>query len=401
MDDYYKTRLLIVITSDNFFFFKIFMKRSNRFFLFISIFVTIINAQFPGEEIVWKGINAFYNYQTVEAVEILSQARIDYPEHPAVHLTWTAAKYLDNQANKSISFTYKTLQNDLSEVIQIYEDLIDKYPQTPEYELFLGSAVGFRARVHLGKKEWIQTLTSAYRGYKIVTQVDRKYPDLTDNQLPIGIVEYYASLSGPIIQFATNILGFSSEYRSGLNRIKKAADSGPYSWIEGSSILSFISLWVEDDPATSFVYSKKLVDAFPGNYYFQTILMESKMKLNKDQDFSVELKDLEEKLNLLSEIQKKWYLPFLNYEKALHFFYRKDFDSALESLDQCISEYSAELDMVLGESYLLKGRIFDLKGERPRALKNYRLCMELDNNTSAMKNAKSGLTLPYKDQNTD
>lgn len=350
-----------------------------------------LSAQFPGESTVWEGVYSFYNYDTEKAVSILTQAREDYPEHPAVHLTWAAARYLHNQANQPIEYTYEILEEDLMEIIQVYHQLCREFPQIPEYELFLGSAIGFRARVHLGKKEWIRTLIMAYQGFQVVTGIERKYPDLKDNYLPIGVVEYVAGISGPIIRFASSFLGFSASKDSGLEKIRLAADEGPYSWIEASSILSFLSLWVEHDLETAHEYSGKLVTEFPDNYYFRIIKLESAVKLEPEKSYVDDLKNMEERLQYLTGIQKQWYTPFLNYEKALVAFNNGDHAGALHLLEQSISQYAAELDMVLGECYLLRGRIYELEGQYDLAAEAYRSCVELNNNTYAVARAAEAL----------
>lgn len=363
----------------------------NRKFWLIIFVTPFLQAQFPGEETVWEGISAFYNYRSQESVVILERARKDFPEHPAVHLTWAAARYLDNQANISIETTYSILEKDLNELIDVYEALHFKYPDVPEYELFLGSAIGFRARVYLGQKQWIKTLIYAYRGFRIVKGLEKKHPDLADNYLPIGIVEYFAGISSPLVQYATNILGFTPTRRSGLQKIRIAADRGPYSWIEASSILSFITLWVENDPEVSLKYSRKLIKSFPDNFYFRIIYLESMIKCKPGWDSSHFIKEMESRLSNLTDVQSSWYVPFLNYEKALVYFNNGKYSESKVLLDKVISTYSAELDMILGESFLLLGKIYELEGNKKPAAAIYEKCYSLQNHTYAVREAERRL----------
>ena len=101
---------------------------------------------------------------------------------------------LHGEANYSTKKTYTILSNSLSEIIPVLQSLKKQYPNDPEIKLYLGCAVGLKARVSLGRKQWISTLINAYKGFRMIREVALKNPELIDAQLPIGIVEYYASL---------------------------------------------------------------------------------------------------------------------------------------------------------------------------------------------------------------
>ena len=69
---------------------------------------------------------------------------------------------------------------------------------------------------------------------------------------------------------------------------------------------------------------------------------------------------------------------------------------ALSSLDVAIKNYGAELDVVLGNALLLKGKIHDLLGERKNAVKYYHDCIQLDNYSYAIKEAENYIDKPFK-----
>ena len=87
------------------------MKKIIPFFFVGSI---LAQTHFAGDDNVWQGVHAFYNYETADAIEILAKARVETPENPTVHLTWAAALWLHNQANSSVEQTYIDLENDLN-----------------------------------------------------------------------------------------------------------------------------------------------------------------------------------------------------------------------------------------------------------------------------------------------
>ena len=104
--------------------------------------VCLLNAQYSGDEVVWKAVRSFYNYDTGKAITILNNARIDYPENPTVHLTWVAARWLHSQAHDPLDVTWHTLNNDIDLIIPVYNRLIERFPDNPNYKLYLGSTIG-------------------------------------------------------------------------------------------------------------------------------------------------------------------------------------------------------------------------------------------------------------------
>lgn len=366
------------------------------FFPIIFIGSLIAQSQYLGDDIVRQGVHAFYNYETTDAIEILQKAREDYPENPTVHITWAAARWLHNQANSSVEKTYIDLEKDLNEVIPIYEKLIHKYPDDPNYQLYHGSATGLMARIHLGKKEWLKTLEWAYKGFRTIQTVENDHPEIADAALPIGIVEYYAGLRNVVIQFAARLFGLEPGKDVGVEKMERAAAEGRWSWIEAKGILSFVYLWVDLNPDLALKHSSKLVEEFPKNFYFRILYTESLIRNDKTNSALASLNTLKKMFPDLTEIQKSWYYSYLQYEFALVHFLNGDLDKAIIYINESVNKYGAELDIILANAWFLKGQIHDLKQERKVAVNAYKQCIELDNYTFVIEDAKSYLKIPFQ-----
>ena len=107
-------------------------------FSYFSIFlltVTLLTAEYPGDDVVWKAVRSFYNYDTGRAITILNNARVDFPENPTVHLTWAAARWLHSQAHDPLDVTWHMLNEDIKTIIPIYNDLVIRFPDDPIYKL--------------------------------------------------------------------------------------------------------------------------------------------------------------------------------------------------------------------------------------------------------------------------
>ena len=220
-------------------------------------------------------------------------------------------------------------------------------------------------------------------------------PDLKDAQLPIGIVEYFAGISSPLISWAVRLYDLNPSTESGIHRIALAADEGHWSWIEAKAILSNLYLWVENDPILALEHAKDLASNFPNNFYFNLLYLESLIRTEDIYLSQIIIKDMENKSSNLTTRQLEWYLPYLDYERALLSFYQKDYVKALEQVNKTIDKYTAELDIVLGNAYLLQGMCYDRLDQRGKAKGSYKDCIALDNFSGSIKIAKDYLKKPF------
>ena len=367
----------------------------------IACLLSIISLTFSidnnGDSTVMEGVRAFYNYEFDMATDILNDARLKYPNHPGVHFIWSSSKYYISQAKDPIAATYDTLENTLNQIEPLYERIEVDDPANSQYNLYLGSTKGLRARASLGNKEWLSILIDSYRGFTIIEKVSRENPGLVDAKLPIGIVEYYASVGNVFVRWAVDIYGLDTSKDKALKKISDAAKNSKWAWIEASGIISFIYLWLEDAPHLALPYAEKLSNEFPRNFYFNILYLESLIKTNSFKEAKDLIKVLERKFGLLTKRQKEWYGPYLNYEKALLLFYEKNYWETHPIIDIAIENYSGELDIILGNLFLLKAKVFDLQGDRSNAIEYYKKCIVLNNLSSAIKESKQYLKKSYTD----
>ena len=348
-----------------------------------------------GDSLIMEGARAFYNYDFDRSIKVLNIARDKYPTHPGVHFIWASAKYYISQARDETIVTYDTLKNSLDYIDPIYEKLVSDFPNNHGYKLYFGSSKGLRARSSLGKKEWISVLIQSYTGFKIIKEVANKNPEMVDAQLPIGIVEYYASISNPIIKFLVSIYGLDASKYSALEKISNAAKYSDWAWIEASGVIAFIYLWIENDPGKAILFTNRLNLEFPNNYYYRIIHTESLIKNFRLDEAWNQIDLLEKNFKNLTLKQKQWYGPYLDYEKSLILFYEKKYNKSFQLIEKAILNYNGELDMVLGNLFLLKGKILDIWKRHEEAKDYYKECIGLANFSYAIAESKKYLISPF------
>ena len=89
------------------------------------------------------------------------------------------------------------------------------------------------------------------------------------------------------------------------------------------------------------------------------------------------------------------YKPYFDYQKALLSFHEKDYKHSKMLADLAINDYSGELDIILGNLFLLMGKLNDISRDRNTAIKYYKLCRDLDNFSYASKQSREYLEKPY------
>ena len=360
-------------------------------------FIGIIYSQidYLGDDKVREGVYAFYNYEFDKSLKILSKARTDFPDHPGVHFIWAAAKWTRSLAFDPVDTSHIVLEKSLSEIQPIYKSLTKKFYLDPHYELYYGSTIGLSARVPLAKKRWLTTLFRAYKGFKKINKAVEKDPEMLDAKLPIGLVEYYTFMTDSFLKYAIKLYGLNASDKEGINKISMAAERSDWAWIEACGILSFIYLWIDNDPILAAKYARKLVHNFPNNFYFNILLLEANIKNDHYEMAKVQISKLKDVSNVLTSRQKSWYVPYLDYEIALLHFKEKKYDLAIEHVNKAIDNYDGEFDVVLGYCYLLRGNILDIKDNRLSAKSSYNECVSLNNFSGAISRAKYYLEQPY------
>ena len=370
-----------------------------RFLISVILFLSATKSQsfYFGDSLIREGVHAFYNYDFNNSVKILSEAKKKYPDHPGVHLIWAASRWVRSQAYDPVEETYRVLEKDLLIIKPTYRDLVLKYPNDPNYRLYQGSSLGLLARVSLGKKEWLNTLIHSSKGFAVIKDIVDESNQIADLQLPIGIVEYYAGVSNVFLRWTIDLLGFEPSVESGLEKISDAANNGKWSWIEAKAILCNLHLWAEDDPILALPHARELAYNFPNNYWFNLLYLESLIRTNMIEDSYLVIKNMEKILPKLTDRQKEWYTPYHSYEIALLHFYKKEYKESLKNVHSTIKNYSGELDVILGNAYLLQGMVYDKLSKRKKAIESYRRCIKLKNFSNAMDKAEKYLERSYSE----
>ncbi len=366
---------------------------------FLTVLLSLTAAQeslnSPARIHVDQAISDLYNYRFDEALQQLDQSAVLDPEHPVTPFLRLAVIWLKTQVEFGPDSSYSVLDKSIETTIPVYEKLIEKHPENPEYRLYLASTYGMSERVALAKKHWVNIIVAGFKAHRIVLDVADKNPELKDVYMPIGIMEYYACQSPKALQWMASLLGIDPDCQAGLDHLKTAAEESYYSWIEASNILTYAYLYIEKDYDAALTWVTPLTETFPGHPFFWFLMGEALAKAGYWDELELIDAQLVRLQNTGTEMQRQECRLKYRYITALKCFERNEVNSAALHATWIIENYNMEFDWLLGFAHLLRGKCHDLRGDRAAAVKDYKVMEKLDNRYPEVEEAKQLLKQPF------
>ncbi|MFQ6609336.1 MAG: tetratricopeptide repeat protein [Fidelibacterota bacterium] len=368
---------------------------------FVFIFLVLISGLFsqnsllsPAQPYIKSGISNLYNYHFDLALTSLDSAVLIDPIHPVQPFVRLAVKWLKAQTEHGYEASYSVIEEEVNTLVPWYDSMVKKYPNDPEYPLYLGSTYGMKARIALAKRHWLDVIIFGYQGYKYVNIAREIDPELPDIQMPIGLMEYYSSKMPGSIQWIAGLFGIHADTRFGLEKLEIAASTSQYSWIESSNVLVYAYLYMEKDYENALKWVRPLTEEFPDNPMFKLLMAEALAKSYKWNELDQMLPGLKrftaQGSDLLrNECQLK-YLHIL----ALKAFEKSDYQTVIELTTEMIDHYKMEFDWLLGFAHLLRGKAIELSGDRQAAIKDYQATASMDNKYPEVEEAKKLIRIP-------
>jgi len=347
------------------------------------------------EELVRKALQEMYNMNYAAANQLFRKVGQNEPFHPMAPLGTIATQWLAEQESMGFSAGNRQLLKNIDTAESAYKSQMELHPENTQLSFYYGATLGLRARILLAEKDWGGVLISGYGAIRHVKKAEKLNPELWDIQLPFGIFNYYVGISASYMKIASWIFNESGSKEDGLKQMTIAAEKSRYAKYEARGLLSFVYLYMENDPAAGLKYAQILLNEFPSNPYYHFLCAEAYLNLHQ---YTPAEKHIREIRKLLPELKGK---TKSEYELKLHLmdgtlaFYRGDLKTAEMKLKSVIDNYYLEMDTHLGFAMLRLGQIYDLQGRRNAAIDLYRKTADLDNRTTSCKEAKTYLSRPY------
>lgn len=378
------------------FYYLNYLNKIDKVYLYVIMLLSLSYGNISlSEKYVDQGITHLYNYQFQESIAALDSALLIDPQHPLPPFLLIVNEWLYQQTEFGYDASYQAINDGIKISIPVYENLIRENPENAEYVLFLGCTYGIKARIGLARKDWLDVLYAGYKGLNLVKKSYEMDPELFDALMPIGLLDYYACISSLPVQWLSRIMGITPDCELGISELEDAVKKSKYAWIESANVLTYIYLYFQKDYEQALRVVTPLADHFPGHPFFQFLKAESLGHLGRWN----EVEEMRESLEFLTKngpfLQRNECELKLNHLDALYHFQHGNFIKVIEITTWMIENYYMEFDWLLGFAHLLRGKSYDIQGDRKSAISDYKIMLSVENHFPQVQEAEALIKAPY------
>ncbi len=348
-----------------------------------------------------RGLDLLYNMKFEAANRIFDQIKRRYPNHPigpfleGLNIWWNHIMLdLPDTSHDEAFFAA------MDAVIERCDEILARDADNLDALFLRGAALGFRARLHSNRSNWMKAVMDGRRAVGAVREVGELAPNNPDYVFGKGMYDYYAAVIPEHYSFAKAVMLFmpDGDRERGLRQLEMAARQGQYIQTEAVYFLLQIHYLYETDYWKSREYVAWLRKRHPENPYFHSY--EARVYARWGQ-WRKARAVFEEVLNRYRQ-RKAGYNDYFA-QQALYFLARErmhadayeealDYLVKLEALTAATSEENPY--KVLGR--LRQGMVYDALGKRAAAERRYREVLQLEDHDKAHERAKKYLKTPYE-----
>lgn len=380
--------------------------KSGHILIFTLILTTILTAQnydwVKHDSLVKAGINQIYGIELDKADRTFDKIDKEYPTHPsgkffkAMTTWWRILLDLDDESMDDKFY------DQLEECIDMCDDILDKNEKNVDAMFFKGGSLGFRGQLLAIRESWFKAALDGKEGLNMVFRSYEVNPKNVDVQLGFGIYHYYADVIPKKYPVVKPFMIFfpKGDKEKGLKELELVALSGRYTLIESRHFLQKLQFQFEENMEESRRWGKALLRDFPNNPNFQKYYGLTYVKENNYPEAVKIFRDIFNKSERGLPGYNKRYKREASYYIGQEFKNRDIADSAARYF--IISEkLSRELDKgkesgFLINSVLYLGQLYDMLGQRDKAIKYYNEVLKLKERNNSHSLAKQYLKTPYK-----
>lgn len=369
------------------------------------------------DPLIQKGFEHFYNLEYDEAIAVFRQYIQRHPEEPrgynhlaqsVLYREMLRAGALETElVSGNNPFLRRPKMNPSAEDQKQFDDAIRRSIELSQARLrqndrdtqalyTLGVAHGLRANYNfLVRKAWREALRDATTARKLHNRVTELDPSFVDARLVQGVHEYVVGSLPWHWRALGFLIGFRGSKEEGIRILRQVAEKGQVNKLDAKVLLCAIYRR-ERQPALAVPLIQELLAAFPRNYllYFELAQMYSDLG---DKQRALEALERLERLRASGAPGFARVPPEKIYfaRGNIQFWYR-DLDEALENMHKATA-HADVLDPNSGVlAWMRLGQIYDLKGQRQRAIEAYRQAIAYAPESDAAKESQRYLTKPYR-----
>lgn len=334
-----------------------------------------------------KAIELIFHENFSQAGTLLDSIILKRPTQPAGYffrglVPWRASGIVEDFSNYD-----RQTQKWLEKCLSVAENALEKNETDADAYFYKGGAHGFLGSMYARQKNWLKTGYHAWKGVGALEKTLELNPEIYGAHYGLGLYHIMAGHQTGIVRFLQRLLPIpSGDPEKGLAALKIAITKGLYTRTPALSALAFAYIYFEHDYQSAIELLSPLLKTYPGctdllmmmiNALFYrelTAPQEAWNQLLTSMD-ALEMIVYERKLNL-----NVWWKMKLRFIRGYAAYSQENFPQATQLLKNYTHFYQQKQKSYLsGLGELTLGKIYDLQGERPAALAQYKLAAKNKN----------------------
>lgn len=312
-------------------------------------------------------------------------------------LTTTTWWELTNEFDEKNPALEKDFMAAADQTAKVARAAIKQGDPTGEAHLCLGGALGLKSRWEAIQGHWFKAYRDGKTAYNAQARAIEINPEMYDAYLGVGIFHYYTATLPSVVKVLARLMIARGDKQRGLQEIKSAMEKGHFSRTPAKLFLIGIYVNNEKDFVSARALLKEARQEFPRSSFFQLLEM---MTLDSAKDWPAlksEADDYIARIEKGEPSYRKGYLHRGYFLLGNSFLGQGNLKDALETYDRILADFNFE-DRWISWTYLNRGKTHDLRGERDKALADYRAVLKRRDVWQLHDQAKALIDDPYKQQ---
>lgn len=359
------------------------MRKSAFFYILFSVIISISYSQ-TRDELMLKGMDYVYKVQFDSAQAIFQNLVNRDAKDPTGYFLLSMMEWWKIYPNRNDESHDDAYRNAVDKTIEVCDARLDDN-ENDEWALFIkGGVVGYRGFLNALRDNWLTAVDDGKAGLQLLQRCTEINPNNKDAVLGQGIYNYaveYVTDRFPFLK-AVLFLFPKGNKELGLAQIKDCMENSKYAKIEANVALCYINLSYERNYYEAEKHALRFYNLYPQNSVAEKFLGRSYAGLSKWNESYNTWKSILDKVDSNKAGYDKTFLK----REALYYL-------GLSSLrlfkpDDAINYYRQAVDLSkqidkdketpeLVFSTLGIGMAYDMKGNRPEAIKYYDIVLNL------------------------
>ena len=220
------------------------------------------------EEMLNRGVDAFYRTDWQTADQIFEQLKKDSPRDPLPHFFLSMMPFWEYFF---IGQTEELAQEFLKKseaAVQLSHDKLERSPTDTTTVLMLSGLYGYRSLVAAGESNYRCASQSGLTGFNYTRKLLSLGTERPDARIGRGMFFYMVGSIPREMRWATNMVGIRGDIEMGFDELKKAAESDSY--VSNDAKMMLMYLYNKEKRFSEAIeYAEDLKEKFPENVIFK------------------------------------------------------------------------------------------------------------------------------------